>query len=189
MTQYRNTRKIILENSNETHAVRLHGKGDLRLEQFELPSLKDDEILCKVMVDSLCMSSYKAQLLGTDHQRIPNDAAQKPVIIGHEFYGEILEVGRIWADRYQKGQKFTIQPALNFEDAPAGLLSAPGYSYPFTGGDATYIILPRELMTQDCLLLSDTDVFFQSLYLNPIPASLPQSGPITMVPLSMRWTL
>ena len=167
----------------KTHAVRLHGKGDLRLEQFELPVLKEDEILCKVMVDSLCMSSYKAQLLGTDHQRIPNDAAQKPVIIGHEFYGEILEVGRTWADRYRKGQKFTIQPALNFEDGPAGLLSAPGYSYPFTGGDATYIILPRELMAQDCLLLSDTDVFF------PIALSEPYSCVIAAVRANYHGTV
>ena len=78
------------------------------------------------MVDSICMSSYKAQLLGIDHQRIPNDAAQKPVIIGHEFYGEILEVGRTWADRYRKGQKFTIQPALNFEDGPGGSVIGTG---------------------------------------------------------------
>ena len=29
-------------------------------EDFELPEIKDDEILAKVVSDSICMSSYKA---------------------------------------------------------------------------------------------------------------------------------
>ena len=31
-----------------TKAVRIHGVDDLRLEEFELPRIKDDEILAKV---------------------------------------------------------------------------------------------------------------------------------------------
>ena len=42
----------------KTKAVRLYGKEDLRLEEFELPEMKDDEILAKVVSDSICMSSY-----------------------------------------------------------------------------------------------------------------------------------
>ena len=80
----------------KTKAVRLYGKKDLRVEEFELPPLKEDEILAKVVSDSLCMSSYKAAIQGTDHKRIPNDAAENPVIIGHEFAGEIVEVGERW---------------------------------------------------------------------------------------------
>ena len=37
----------------KTKAVRLYGKSDLRLEEFELPEMKDDEILAKVVSDSL----------------------------------------------------------------------------------------------------------------------------------------
>ena len=44
----------------KTKAVRLYGKEDLRLEEFELPAIKDDEILAHVISDSICMSSYKA---------------------------------------------------------------------------------------------------------------------------------
>lgn len=39
--------------------VRLYGKDDIRLEEFELPEIKDDEILVKVMSDSICMSTWK----------------------------------------------------------------------------------------------------------------------------------
>jgi len=88
----------------KTKAVRLYGKQDLRLEEFELPKIKENEILAKVVCDSLCMSSYKAASQGTDHKRIPNDAAQNPVIIGHEFAGELVEIGSKWKKPIQTGR-------------------------------------------------------------------------------------
>ena len=33
----------------KTRAVRMYGEMDLRLEEFELPEIKDDEILVKVI--------------------------------------------------------------------------------------------------------------------------------------------
>ena len=44
----------------KTKAVRLYGKEDLRLEEFDLPEIKEDEILARVVSDSICMSSYKS---------------------------------------------------------------------------------------------------------------------------------
>ena len=69
----------------KTKAVRLYGKNDLRLEEFELPAIKEDEILAHVISDSICMSSYKASIQGADHKRVPNDVHENPIIIGHEF--------------------------------------------------------------------------------------------------------
>jgi len=137
----------------KTKAVRLYGKKDLRIEEFELPPIKEDEILAKVVSDSLCMSSYKAAIQGTDHKRIPGDAAENPVIIGHEFAGEIVEVGSRWNKEFKPGDKFAIQPALNYPDGPVGILGAPGYSYPCLGGNATYVIIPKEVMEMGCLLV------------------------------------
>ena len=136
----------------KTKAVRLYGKNDLRLEEFELPAIKKDEILAKVICDSICMSSYKATHEADIHKRVPRDAAQNPVIIGHEFAGELVEVGRKWQDKFKAGDKFSIQPALNDPNGPMGILSAPGYSYRFIGGDATYVIIPNEVMERNCLL-------------------------------------
>lgn len=82
----------------KTTAVRLYGKNDLRMETFELPSIQDDEILVKIISDSICMSSYKATIQGEDHKRVPKDIAVHPIIIGHEFCGEIVQVGPKWAD-------------------------------------------------------------------------------------------
>lgn len=148
----------------KTKAVRLYGKKDLRLEEFELPKLKEGEILAKIITDSLCMSSYKAAEQGEEHKRIPNDVSKNPVIIGHEFCGEIIEVGKKWENKFSPKQKFTIQPALNYK----GSLDAPGYSFKYIGGDATYIVIPEEVMMQGCLLPYDGKAFFLGSLAEPM---------------------
>ncbi|MBE0654420.1 MAG: zinc-binding dehydrogenase [Bacteroidales bacterium] len=152
----------------KTKAVRLYGKEDLRLEEFELPAIKEDEILAKVICDSICMSSHKAAKQGTDHKRIPDDAAENPVMIGHEFAGELIEVGAKWAGKFKAGDKFSIQPAINYNEGPVGVLSAPGYSYQYIGGDATYVIIPNEVMEQDCLLQYNGKGFYPASLSEPL---------------------
>ncbi len=138
------------------------------MEEFELPQIKENEILAKVVSDSLCMSSYKASSQGTDHKRIPNDVAENPIIIGHEFAGELVEVGAKWAHKFKAGDKFSIQPALYYEDGPVGILSAPGYSYTNIGGDATYVIIPNEVMEKDCLLAFHGEGFYPASLAEPL---------------------
>lgn len=148
----------------KTKAVRLYGKEDLRLEEFELPRIKDDEILAHIISDSVCMSSYKAAKQGSDHKRVPDNVAEKPVIIGHEFCGEIVEVGAKWQNQFRVGQKFAIQPALNYK----GSLDAPGYSYQYIGGSATYVVIPNEVMEMNCLLEYNNDSFFYGSVAEPM---------------------
>ena len=148
----------------KTKAVRLYGKNDLRLEEFELPAIKEDEILAHVISDSICMSSYKASIQGADHKRVPNDVHENPIIIGHEFCGEIVEVGKKWQNQFKPGDKFSIQPAINNE----GSLAAPGYSFPYIGGDATYIVIPAVVMEYGCLLKYDGDSFFGGSLAEPM---------------------
>ncbi|MCX6254963.1 MAG: zinc-binding dehydrogenase [Bacteroidia bacterium] len=148
----------------KTKAVRIYGKKDLRLEEFDLPELKDDEILAKVVSDSICMSSHKAAIQGTDHKRVPDDIHINPTIIGHEFAGVILEVGKKWRNKFKPGQKFSIQPAMN----QMGTLNAPGYSYRFIGGDATHVIIPSIVMEADCLLPYDGEAFFPASLSEPM---------------------
>jgi L-sorbose 1-phosphate reductase len=148
----------------KTKAVRIYGKKDLRLEEFELPELKDDEILASVISDSICMSSHKAAIQGADHKRIPGDIHINPTIIGHEFAGVILQVGKKWRHKFKAGQKFSIQPAMN----QMGTLNAPGYSYPFIGGDATHIIIPPIVMEADCLLAYEGEAYFPASLSEPM---------------------
>jgi threonine dehydrogenase-like Zn-dependent dehydrogenase len=148
----------------KTKAVRIYGKEDLRLEEFDLPKMKDDEILAQVVSDSICMSSYKAAKQGADHKRVPDDVHINPAMIGHEFSGVNLEVGKKWQDHFEPGQKFSIQPALNYK----GSLDAPGYSFRWIGGDATHIIIPNEVMEMNCLLPYSGDSYFLASLSEPM---------------------
>ena len=152
----------------KTKAVRLYGKDDLRLEEFELPALGEDEILAKVVSDSICMSSYKAAHQADTHKRVPRDIAEHPTIIGHEFAGEIVEVGAKWKDAFKPGDKFSIQPAMNDPRGPVGIYSAPGYSYPNIGGDATCVIIPSEVMENGCLLPFKGEGFYPASLSEPL---------------------
>jgi len=148
----------------KTKAVRIYGKSDLRLEEFELPSIGDDEILASVVSDCICMSSYKAAIQGTDHKRIPDDVAVNPTIMGHEFSGELVKVGSKWQNEFSVGQKYSIQPALNYK----GSLDAPGYSFRYIGGNATYVVIPNEVMEMGCLLPYEGDAFFYASLAEPM---------------------
>jgi len=148
----------------KTKAVRIYGVDDLRLEEFELPAIADDEILAKVVSDSICMSSHKLSLQGDRHKRVRAPLATAPTIIGHEFCGELVEIGAKWKKQFKSGQKFAIQPALNYH----GTLWAPGYSYQYIGGDATYVVIPREVMELGCLLEYKADAFFMGSLAEPV---------------------
>jgi threonine dehydrogenase-like Zn-dependent dehydrogenase len=148
----------------KTLAVRLYGKGDLRLEEFDLPPIEEDEILAQVISDSICMSSYKAAEQGADHKRVPKDIDKNPTIIGHEMSGRLVEVGRKWRKTFKAEMKFSIQPALNYK----GSLDAPGYSFRYIGGDATYIIIPNEVMEMNCLLPYSGRGYFPASLSEPV---------------------
>lgn len=148
----------------KTKAVRIYGKHDVRLEEFELPDIKDDEILAKVVTDSICMSTWKLVEQGADHKKAPSDLAARPVITGHEFCGEIMAVGDARKGQFEPGQRFVIQPNLQLPNAPW----CPGYSYRYCGGDATYIVIPADVMEHGCLLPYKGETFFEGSLLEPL---------------------
>lgn len=69
-------------------AAVVHGPRDIRVEMVETPSVQDDEVLVKVKACGIC---------GTDVHTYKRGSGAKPqqrLILGHEFSGEIAEVGR-----------------------------------------------------------------------------------------------
>lgn len=123
----------------KTQAAAIYGQNDVRLREFELPPLGDDELLVKVISDSVCLSTWKAAKLGANHKRVPDDVAEHPAITGHECAGIIEQVGKNLQQRYRAGQRFVLQPAMGL---PSGY--SAGYSYEFFGGNATYMIIPQQ---------------------------------------------
>ena len=148
----------------KTKALRQYGKHDLRLEEFELPPIGADELLVKIVSDSLCMSSYKSAQQGSDHKRVPQDIAENPIIVGHEFCGEILEAGALLKGKseYAPGRRFALQPAMK------GLFDAAGYSFMYLGGDTQYAIIPKCYIERDCVLPYEGEAWYHASMAEPV---------------------
>jgi len=66
-------------------AAVLHAKSDIRYEEVETPKAGPDEVLVRVGAVGIC---------GSDIPRVLGNAAHYyPVILGHEFAGEVVELG------------------------------------------------------------------------------------------------
>jgi len=65
----------------------IYGPRDIRLETVEDPGLRKDEILVKVKACGICGTDIHVYKTGGA------SASKKPIILGHEFSGEIVEVG------------------------------------------------------------------------------------------------
>ena len=145
-------------------AVRFYGANDLRIEAYEFPEIKDDEILTEIVTNSVCMSDFKEAEQGTAHKRVPKDLATNPTIIGHEMCGRILKVGAKWKDQFKPGELFSLQPAIT----PPGVLKNPGYAFPYCGGYSFYSIIPPHIMEQDGLLKFKGRGFFMGSLSEPM---------------------
>ena len=147
-----------------TKAVRIHGKMDLRLDDVVLPEVGPDDVQVKIVCDSVCMSTYKAAIEGEDHKRVPNDVAENPTMVGHEFCGQIVAVGENWQHKYKAGDNFSIQPAHFYK----GSQLAPGYSYKYCGGSSQYANVPIETLLADCLLPYNSNTYYYGSLAEPL---------------------
>ena len=131
----------------KTTAAVLSGKKNIFLREFELPELGEEELLVKVISNSICLSTYKAAIRGEEHKRVPENISEHPVITGHEFCGIIEKVGAKLQGKFQVGEKFVLQPAMGLDSGYSA-----GYSYEYFGGNATYCIIPKVAIDLGCVL-------------------------------------
>ena len=147
----------------KTKAVRLYGENDLRLEEFDLPEISDGEILIKIISDSVCMSTYKTAKQGAKHLRVPDNVAENPVIVGHEFCAEIVSVGGRWQGEYKVGEKVIVPPVLSYLDGNQTI----GYSFGEIGGVSTYSVVYEHIIENGFLIKLQSDAFFKGSLIEP----------------------
>ena len=151
-------------------AAVLRGPRDIRVEMVETPSIRDDEVLVKVMACGIC---------GTDVHAYKKGGGAKPqekLILGHEFSGEIAAVGqavqglkigdRVVGIGYRNcGSCYQCQQGHG-ERCPQPLVPGEGLD----GAFAEYVVVPRPVVGQ---------TFFQ------IPEGLGWEAAATIEPLAV----
>ncbi len=81
--------------------LRLHGPDDLRLHSEKDPRPESDEVLLNVTAVGLCGSD----LQWLDHATIGDSKISSPLVLGHEFAGQVLE-GKL------RGARVAVDPAI-----------------------------------------------------------------------------
>ena len=94
-----------------------HAPFDLRLEEVPVPQPAENQVLIKVRACGVCGSDL-AYYAG----KSPLDTADGngPLILGHEFSGEIVKVGKLAADLdlFREGDRVLVNPVQNCNACP-----------------------------------------------------------------------
>ena len=147
----------------KTRAARLYGANDARLEDFELRPITPGEILIKIISDSVCMSTHKTIMQGKNHIRVPDNIAENPIILGHEFCAEIVEVGDKWKNKFSVGDKVVMPPVLSY----LGGYETVGYTFEDIGGISTYSIVYEHILDNNFLIKLNSDSYFNGSLIEP----------------------
>lgn len=97
-------------------AVRWYGKRDLRIEEVREPSIKPGFIKIKVKACGICGTDLNEYLNGPifipTREPHPLTGKTAPVTIGHEFAGEVVEVGE-GVKGFEVGDKVAVFPVIH----------------------------------------------------------------------------
>lgn len=97
-------------------ALRWHNAKDLRLENIEEPSAKKGEVKLKVEWCGICGSDLHEYTAGPifipADQPHPLTGDKAPIVMGHEFSGQVVEVGE-GVTTVQVGDRVAVEPIYN----------------------------------------------------------------------------
>ncbi len=147
----------------KTRATRLYGANDARLEEFELRPITSGELLIKIISDSVCMSTHKTIIQGKNHLRVPDNVAEHPIMLGHEFCAEVIEVGDKWKNEFSVGDKVVMPPVLSY----LGGYETVGYSFEEIGGVSTYSIVYEHILDNNFLIKLNSNSYFNGSLIEP----------------------
>jgi len=128
-------------------AARLHGIGDLRIDQLPVPTPGPGEVLLQVAMVGVCGSDVHYYREG----RIGDQIVRAPLILGHEFSAWVAELGE-GVTSLSKGQLVAADPAIPCwrcepcQEGNPNLCTHVRFSGtpPVDGVYAEYVVMPAE---------------------------------------------
>ena len=136
-------------------AIVYHGREDVRFDDIPEPSPKAGEVKLRVLYNGICGSDlheYYHGPLASSTKPHPLSGVKIPVVLGHEFCGAVVEVGK-GVRRSQAGDLVAVEPletcgkcewchAGNYNHCPLGAIH--GYSRD-GGGLAEFTVVLRSM--------------------------------------------
>lgn len=156
-----------------------YGKNDVRVEEIEEPRVVKDSVKIKVKWCGICGSDLHEYLggpifipVGQPHPLSGNVA---PVVLGHEFSGEVVEVGE-GVSKLKPGDRVAVEPIVACGKCPAcreekyNLCSSLGFHglCGSGGGFAEYTVFPAEFVHK----IPDNMSYEQAALIEPMAVAL-----------------
>jgi len=154
-------------------AVIYRGKKNLNVENVPVPEISEDELLLKVKAASICGTDLKIKEFG--HFKNPDD---KPIILGHEFSGEIAEAGKN-VKNLSKGMRISIAPNIgcgHCRQCISGFTNLcenyEAFGISMDGAFAEFVRVPSRYITQgNIFILPDNMTFEEGALVEPLSAA------------------
>ena len=134
-------------------AVVYHGPNDLRLEDRQIPEIKFDEALLRVL--SACICGTDLRILHGNHRLYPPGTIRIP---GHEVVGELVKLGS-QVSGLQTGQRVFVAPNMGCGHCPQCVSGNNNLCKDYIaigltmdGAFAEYMVIPTETIRQGNLI-------------------------------------
>ena len=147
-------------------AAVLHANEDLRWEEYPTPEITENQLLIRIKVTGIC---------GSDIPRVlKNGAHSYPIVLGHEFSGEVVKTGRLTTG-FNIGDRVTAAPLVPCRYCPdclAGNFSlCKNYTFigsRIQGSFAEYLAVPAV----NAVKFNDRVSFEQAAFFEPSTVAL-----------------
>ncbi|MFA5015034.1 MAG: zinc-dependent dehydrogenase [Actinomycetota bacterium] len=149
------------------------GKKKISVEDVAVPQISENEILLRVKAASVCATDLKIREFG--HFKNPDD---KPIILGHEFSGEIAKTGKD-VKNLSEGMRVSIAPNIGCGHCPECIRGSTNlcenyeaFGISMNGAFAEFLRVPSGYITQgNIFILPDTMTFEEGALVEPLSAA------------------
>ena len=136
--------------SGTMKAAVFYGPGEVRVTELPRPAIAAEELLVKVAACAVCGSDVRTFRHGARN-------IDKPVVLGHELSGTIVETGRSITG-YREGQRVAVAPAIPCgqcrycrRGAQTMCEHLRSIGYEFDGGLAEFMVVPASAVKAGCV--------------------------------------
>jgi len=153
--------------SAKMRAVQLFAPGDVRCGIIDVPTiLNSNDVIIKVKACGVC---------GSDIPRVMSKGAYRyPIVIGHEFAGDVTEVGT-GVTNVKKGDRVTAMPLVNCKECDyckiGQAVACDDYDYygsRIDGAMAEYIVVSQE----NILHIPESVSYYEAAMTDPVSVAL-----------------
>lgn len=135
--------------------------GCFAVEEMPTPSIRDDELLVKVMASSICGTDLR--IIRNGHRKL---APNQKLILGHEFAGVVVRAGRLQT-AFREGQRIGVAPNIGCGQCDMCVRGLPNmcpdytaFGITFDGGHTEFVRVPAAAIAQGSVHVLPDDLSF-----------------------------